>query len=63
MSKTIYCDSGYTYCQARFISDDFKEACKQLDELGWRKVGYGLDWGWYCPIHAQIQIEKNKKLS
>ncbi len=39
------------------VSDDFKEACKQMNEAGWRKCG-GINgnmpgFGYFCPIHAK----------
>lgn len=54
--KVIYCDSGYEWCK-QIVSEDYKTACKQLNERGWKKVGYRLQWGWYCSLHANIQKE------
>lgn len=57
--KTIYCDSGYTWCKKE-VSDNYKEACKKLNSIGWKKIGYRLQWGWYCSFHIPT-LKNNEK--
>ena len=39
------------------VSDDFKEACDEMNAAGWRKCGgiYGTmpGWGYFCPEHSK----------
>ena len=57
--KTVYCDSGMTWCKQE-VSNDYKTACEQLNSRGWKKVGFKRRWGWYCNIHACEYLPPSK---
>jgi len=63
MSKTIKCSLflfvqyGSTCDRTIEVPDDFKEACKVMNDAGWKKCG-GINghlhsWGYFCPEHAE----------
>ena len=58
---TIYCSNLGTNCKIN-ISNDYAEAMKQLNKRGWMKVGKGLNWDYFCPIHAKEKRALKMKL-
>jgi len=58
--KTIMCDSGMRWCCAENVPEKFEDACKELTNRGWKKVGWSGYWGWYCKYHAVEKAEERR---
>lgn len=36
------------------VSEDFEEACKQMNDSGWKKCGKKMQFGYFCPEHSKM---------